>query len=386
MRHYHRVAAEINLDAIKDNFNAIKASLPSETKICGVIKADGYGHGAVPIAKKLNDIGVDAFAVASSSEAVLLRKNNVTKDILVLGFTSEEDYIDMVNHQVTQTVFRLDMARKLSDVALDMGRVAHVHILIDTGMGRIGFMPEEDSVVIIKEISQLPFIAIDGIFSHFARADEIDKEASDRQLEKFNWFTARLREEGINIEEMHMANSAGLIDMPKAHFDMVRVGIALYGLYPSEEVDQSVIDLTPALTLKSNVILVKEVPEGQPISYGGTYITDKVTRIATIPVGYGDGYPRALSSKGHVLIRGKRAPILGRVCMDQFMVDVTHIDGVANDDEVVLIGTMGEAHISVEEIAGIMGTINYEVVCQLGKRIPRVYLSEGKPVMSIDYF
>ncbi len=386
MRHYQRVVAEIDLDAIEHNYREIRNYLPAQSKICAVIKADGYGHGAVPIAKKLNELGADAFAVAASSEAVILRKNGIDKTILVLGYTSEDDYFDMVNYNITQTVFRLDMARKLSDVALEMGKVAQVHILMDTGMGRIGFIPDESSLKMIKEISDLPFISVEGIFSHFARADEMDKGPSDLQQEKFEEFTKHLKQEGVNIERMHLANSAGLIDIPKAHFDMVRVGIATYGLYPSEEVDKEILDLRPALTLKSNVILVKDVPEGSPISYGGTYVTKKHSVIATIPVGYGDGYPRSLSSKGHVLIRGKRAPILGRVCMDQFMVDVTEIQGVKEDDEVILIGASEDERITVEEIAAIMGTINYEVVCQLGKRIPRVYLEDGKPVMSIDYF
>ena len=386
MRHYQRVVAEIDLDAIKHNYQEIKKYLPVNSKVCGVIKADGYGHGSVPIAKTLNHLGIDAFAVAASSEAVILRKNAIDKTILVLGYTSEEDYMEMVQYGITQTVFRLDMAKKLSDIAMEMGLVAHVHILIDTGMGRIGFMPDETSVSIIKEICDLPFIAVDGLFSHFSRADEIDKEVSEGQIKTFNWFVTRLEEEGIAIKDLHLANSAGFIDLPHAHFDMVRVGIAMYGLYPSDEVNQTVVKLKPALSLKSNVILVKELPEGQSISYGGTFVTNKTMKIATIPVGYGDGYPRALSSKGSVLIRGKKAPILGRVCMDQFMVDVTDIEGVSNDDEVVLIGRSGDERISVEDIAAIMGTINYEVVCQLGKRIPRVYLSEGKPMMSIDYF
>ncbi len=386
MRHYHRVVAEIDLDAIKSNYKEIKAFLAPGTKICSVIKADGYGHGAVPIAKALNTLGVDAFAVASCSEAVILRKSDIKKTVLVLGYTSEEDYADMVNYSITQTVFRLDMARHLSDVAMALGRVAHVHILLDTGMGRIGFTPEEATVALIKEITTMPFISVDGIFTHFSRADETDKESSKVQLHKFTDFIDRLKAEDIHINNMHMSNSAGLIDLPTAHFDMVRVGIAMYGLYPSSEVNQEQVHLTPALTLKSNVILVKEVPVGQPISYGGTFVTERISTIATIPVGYGDGYPRALSSKGHVLIRGQRAPIVGRVCMDQFMVDVTDIEGVINGDEVVLIGNMGMDHISVEEIAQQMGTINYEVVCQLGKRIPRLYMSGGKPVMSIDYF
>ena len=241
MRHYQRVVAEIDLDAIESNYNEIKRYIPQGAKICGVIKADGYGHGAIPVAKKLNELGADAFAVASSSEAVILRKNGVDKDILVLGFTAEEDYMDMVNYGITQTVFRMDMAKKLSDVAMEMGRVAHVHVIVDTGMGRIGFLPDEETVQIVKNINNLPFISVDGIFSHFARADEREKGPSDLQYEKFNHFITRLGEEGVDVRDLHLANSAGLIDIPKAHFDMVSVGIAMYGLYPFQSAMAMVI-------------------------------------------------------------------------------------------------------------------------------------------------
>lgn len=386
MRHYQRVVAEISLEALHHNFTEIKNYIPEGTRLCSVIKADGYGHGAIPVARELSEAGVDAFAVAASQEAVALRKNGINCDILVLGYTGVDDYFDMVKHDVIQTVFRMDMAKALSEVALQMNKKARIHIKIDTGMGRIGYMPTEESVDIIEAISKLPMIEIDGFFTHFARADEMDKGPSDLQRERFNDFIQMLDERGVRYNSLHMSNSAGLIDIHEAYFNMVRAGIALYGLYPSVDVNKSAVDLHPVLSLKSNVILVKDVPEGYPISYGARYVTDKVTRIATIPVGYGDGYPRSLTNKGRVLIRGQEAPILGSVCMDQFMVDVTEIDGVSEGDEVVLIGSSGDMNISVEEIAEHMGTINYEVVCQLGKRIPRVYMKNGRPAFSIDYF
>lgn len=386
MRHYQRVVAEVNLENLLHNFKQIKSYISKGTKICSVIKADAYGHGSVPVAKTLNEAGVDAFAVAASQEAIALRKNGISCQVLVLGYTGVDDYFDMVKHDITQTVFRLDMAKSLSEVALQMQKKAHIHIKIDTGMGRIGFMPNDESARIIKEISELPMIQIDGFFTHFARADEKDKTASMKQLKLFREFMADLRASGIATNELHMSNSAGLIDIHEADFNMVRVGIAMYGLYPSEEVQKDALELRPVLSLKSNIILVKDLPEGYAISYGGRYVTSKTTRVATIPVGYGDGYPRSLSCIGRVLIRGQEAPILGSVCMDQFMVDVSDIEGVSEGDTAVLIGSSGNQHISVEEIAGHMGTINYEVVCQLGKRIPRVYVREGKPVYSIDYF
>lgn len=385
MRGYKRVVAEINLDAIENNYKAIRASLPDTTAFCAVVKADGYGHGALPIAKKLQSLGAEVFAVATVDEALALRENGVEKDILMLGYGEAWAYEAIICHGIIQAVYREEMAYELSAVAKTMGKPCRVHILMDTGMERLGFRAEPENVAVIKNICALPGLSVEGIFSHFARSDERDKAPSRRQQERFDTFVAELHKEGLHFDCHHFSNSGGCMDIPDARYDMVRIGIALYGLYPSEAVTRA-IALTPALSLKSRVVLTKTVPEGRPISYGGTYITTRDSRIATIPVGYGDGYPRALSSRGHVLIRGRRAPIVGRVCMDQFMVDVTDIPDVVEGDEVILIGTMGQGQITVEDIAAIMGTINYEVVCQLGKRIPRVYMSHNRPVASIDYF
>lgn len=386
MRHYERVMAEVDLGAIEHNYREIRRNIDDDVSICGVIKADGYGHGALPVAKYLNELGVESFAVAASHEAVALRKQGIKGEILVLGFTAKEDYPDLIRYNVTQTIFREDMAVTLSEVAMSMGQKAKIHIKIDTGMGRIGFTPEECNLDVVERISRLPLLILDGIFSHFSKADERDKEYSVAQLDRYLAFTQALKDRGVVANKYHLSNSAGLIDLKKAHFDMVRVGIALYGLYPSDEVSKELYHLKPVLSLKSNVIMVKEVAPGTSISYGGTYITKAPTIVATIPVGYGDGYPRALSSKGHVLIRGVRCPIIGRVCMDQFMVDATGVKEVEVGDTVTLIGQDGNEFISVEEIALHMDTINYEVVCQLGKRIPRVYLKDQKPAFSIDYF
>lgn len=385
MRHYHRVYAEISLDNIVENFNVIKERIHHK-KVCAVIKADGYGHGAVPIAKELEFQGIDQFAVAVSHEAVMLRRYGIKTPILVLGYTSFENYEDLIKYDITQTVFKLEMAREISEVATRLQKPAKIHLKIDTGMGRIGFLANNETIDSIKTISQLPFIHLEGIFTHFAKADEADLSYTHQQLEAFNHMIEKLTHQDIHFEVIHASNSAGMMEVEGAHFDMVRVGIAMFGLYPSHEVRKSQLLLKPALTLHSNIIMLKEVGAGSHISYGGTYVTTRPTKVATIPVGYGDGYSRQLSSKGRVIIRGQYAPIIGRVCMDQFMVDVTDIPEVEDSDDVILIGEEGQARITVEEIAEIMETINYEVVCLLSKRIPRVYLKANQPVYSVDYF
>ncbi len=374
MKPYFRVVAEVSLDAIEHNYNEFRKAMKNDVKLCAVIKADAYGHGALPIGLKLQELGADCFAVATLDEAMELRMNGLNKPIIIFGFTPKQNMKAVIEHHLIQTIFNLEMAKDLSSVARELKIQAHVHINIDTGMNRIGFSPNNDSIAKIKEIHSLTNIQIDGIFSHFARADEVDKSTSNQQKKRYEDFLNQLEELGIDSNLRHMSNSAGLIDVSDAKYDMVRVGIAMYGLYPSDEVDKEQIRLQPTLTLKSHVVQVKNIDAGQPISYGGTYVTNKESKIATIPIGYGDGYPRLLSNKGEVLIAGVKAPIRGRVCMDLFMVDVTHIPNVKEGDEVVLIGSQGKETIAVEDIARIMGTINYEVVCQLGKRIPRSYV------------
>jgi alanine racemase len=278
------------------------------------------------------------------------------------------------------------MAKGISEKAVEMKKRAKIHIKVDTGMGRIGFALTEDSIKEVLAISQLPNIEVEGIFTHFSKADEVDKTYTYEQISKFDEFVKKLELKGLHIKYKHAANSAGIIEYSEAHYNIVRAGIALYGLYPSQEVSTNKIKLKPALSLISQVIFTKTVEKGTKISYGGIYTTKERSVIATVPVGYGDGFPRALSSKGRVLIRGQYAKIVGRVCMDQFMVDVTHIEGVCEGDEAVLIGKQGDNQITVEEIADIAGTINYEIVCQLGKRIPRVYYKDDEYMYATDYY
>lgn len=378
MNQYYRVHAVIDLDAICHNINEVKRVIGPEVKVMPVIKADGYGHGAVPIAKELNKIGVDAFAVAILEEGITLRNHGIKQPIVILGYTSEYQYSSLIQYEIEPTVFCYEMAESLSKIASALGKDAKVHIKLDTGMNRIGFKPTKESLEIVKKISELPNIKIEGIFTHFACADEADKTSASKQKAEFDKFIGWLLEEGIDIPVKHVSNSAAIIDMDSWRMDMVRSGIITYGLYPSEEVAKNVLDLRPAMELKTHIVHVKEIEAGEGISYNHTFVTKRKTKVATIPVGYADGYPRALSSKGRVLIRGQYAPIIGRICMDQFMVDVTDIEGVSVMDDVTLIGTDGEHQIPVEEIANITGTINYEIVCDISKRVPRVYIRNGE--------
>lgn len=385
MNEYYRVEAKINLDAICNNIDEVRKNINTHTKIMAVIKADGYGHGAVALAKALGD-KVDAYGIAIIEEGIELRNAGFDKPILILGFTPYQLYDEVVKYNITQTVFHYDMAKRLSDVAVSQGKQAKIHIKLDTGMSRIGFKDNEESIQVIKEISKLPNIYIDGLFTHFACADEADKTSARKQFRRYLAFADQLEKEGIDIPVKHVSNSASIIDLPEANLDMVRSGISTYGMYPSDEVNKSKLLLQPALSLTSNVIYVKQVPAGTGISYNSTFVTSRDSIIATIPVGYGDGYPRQLSSKGRVLIHGKSAPIVGRVCMDQFMVDVTDIPDVVEGDIVTLIGKDGNEYITTEEVANMAGSFNYELVCDIGKRVPRVYYKDGKKVGTADYY
>lgn len=385
MNEYYRVEARINLDAICNNIDEVRRNINDNTKIMAVIKADGYGHGAVALATALKD-KVDAYGIAIIEEGIELRLAGFEKPILILGFTPHQQYEDLLKYDISQTVFQYDMAKRLSDIAVSLGKQAKIHIKIDTGMTRIGFKDTVESIQIIKEISKLPNLIIEGLFTHFACADESDKTSVRKQLSRFLVFADKLEKEGIHIPVKHVSNSASIIDLPEANLDMVRSGIVTYGMYPSDEVNKNSLMLQPALTLKSNVVYVKEVEAGTGISYNSTYITEHDSVIATIPVGYADGYPRQLSSKGRVIIHGKSAPIVGRVCMDQFMVDVTNIPDVKEGDMVTLIGRDGDESISIEEVANLVGSFNYELVCDIGKRVPRVYYKEGKKVGTADYY
>ena len=378
MNQYYRVHAVIDLDAICHNIREVKRVVGEGVKVMPVIKADGYGHGAVPIAKELNKIGVDAFAVAILEEGITLRNNGIRQPILILGYTSEYQYSSLIQYEIEPTVFCYEMAESLSKIAQALGKDAKIHIKLDTGMNRIGFKPTKESVDIIEKIAKLPNIKIQGIFTHFACADEADKTETYEQERKYDQFITWLEERDIYIPIKHVSNSASIIDLDGFRKDMVRSGIITYGLYPSEEVSKDVLDLRPAMELKTHIVYIKEVEAGEGISYNHTYVTDKKTKIATIPVGYADGYPRSLSSKGKVLIRGQYAPIIGRICMDQFMVDVTGI-------EVTLVGHDGNKMLTVEEVANEAGSFNYEFVCGIGKRVPRVYIRNGE-MKEAEYF
>ena len=381
---YYRVYASVNLDNIYANMKELKENTANGTQMVAVIKTDGYGHGAVPVAKTIDDL-VAAYAVATIDEALNLRRHNIDKPIYILGFIYAHRMKDAILNDVRMTVYDVEMAKQISKEASQMNKNAYVHIKIDTGMSRIGFATTDEAVADICEIAKLPNIVMEGIFTHFAASDSADKKAATMQLESFNSFNEKLASNGIDIKIKHCSNSAGIIDMPMANMNEVRAGIALYGMYPSDEVNKKAVMLRPALELKSHVIFVKDVPAGVGVSYGSTFITDKPMKIATIPLGYGDGYPRNLSNKGYVLIKGVKCRILGRVCMDQFMVDVTGLD-VKEGDVVTLVGRDGDERISVEELAELAETFNYEFVCNIGKRIPRVYYQDGKVICMKDYF
>lgn len=382
---YYRVYAEINLDAIVKNVDNLMALTKENTGALAVVKADGYGHGDVAVAKAVAQ-KVTGYAVATLDEAVNLRENGVKKPILVLGYVDPYEFDILVSHEITATVFDVETAQLLADAARVQKKQAHCHIKVDTGMRRIGLEPDENGIAIVRQITALKELSADGIFTHFAASDETDKTSAEHQFKLFTDFTGRLEKEGIHFTYRHCANSAAVIDMPQVDLDMVRLGIAMYGMYPSDEVKKEKVELFPALDLKSHITMVKEIPAGEKVSYGGTFTTTRTTKLATVSVGYGDGYPRALSSKGYVLVRGQKAPIVGRVCMDQMMVDVTDIENVTRADIVTLIGKDGDAEITVEEIAALAGTFNYEFVCDLGKRIPRSYYLNGEYIGTHDCF
>lgn len=383
MKNYPRVHADIDLDSVCHNMEEMRRLIHPHTKLMAVIKTDGYGHGAVPIARELEPLDyVYGYAVAAEEEGLALRTAGIKKPILILGYTFPEQYEALLQAQITPAVFTLEAAELLSETAGRLHVTARIHIKLDTGMGRVGFLVSEESADLIARIAKLPHIIMEGMFTHFARADERDKTSANRQLAEFLRMGEMLEERGVHIPLKHCSNSAGILDLPEANLDLVRAGITLYGLHPSEEVHLERMDMRPVLSLKSRVAHVKTLPAGYGISYGSTYVTREERRIATIPVGYGDGYARGLSNKGDVLIRGRRAPICGRVCMDQFMVDVTDIPGVCVGDEVTLVGADGKDHITLEELGEKSGRFNYEFACDLGKRIPRVFYRGGRRIAS----
>lgn len=375
METYLRTWCEIDLDAILQNISGIRQKAQDGVKVMAVIKADGYGHGAVEIARYIHQ-DVDYFGVATIEEAVELRENQIDEPILILGYTSPSLYALNIKYDVDQTIYSLETAGRISAEAVRQNKTARIHIALDTGMTRIGISPDEKGMEMVRKIRELPNLEITGLFSHFSCADMTDKTYTEQQMERFDAFVEMLENQQIHIPIRHICNSAGIMEFDHHRYDMVRAGIILYGLYPSDEVDKNSLALTPAMSWKSHVVNIMEPELNRGVSYGATYITDHPCRIATVSIGYADGYPRSLSNKGWMLIRGKKAPILGRVCMDQTMVDITDIPDVEMEDVVTLIGKDGEEQIFVEDMANLSGSFNYEFICDVGQRVKRVY--QGK--------
>ena len=387
MKPYLRVCAEINLNAAAYNLNSMKENLEDGTRMIAVVKTDGYGHGAIPIARMAEAYDyLWGFATATVEEALQLRQAGIRKPVLILGFTFPDACEEIVRQEIRPTVFTMAAAEQLSREAVRQGRTVSIHIKVDTGMSRIGLKDDREGAELVREISLLPNVELEGLYTHFARADERDKGPAREQLARFQAFAELLKDRGVKIRMHHCSNSAGIIDLKDANMDAVRAGISIYGLYPSEDVNRLAVPVIPVMTLKSHVVYVKEIGPGTSVSYGGTFTAEKPMRIATVPVGYGDGYPRSLSNKGKVIIRGRQASILGRICMDQFMVDVTDIPEARPGDLVTLIGTDGGNGITMEDLGGLSGRFNYELACDIGKRVPRRFWKDGRVVAEQDYF
>ncbi|WAM37033.1 alanine racemase [Caldicellulosiruptor acetigenus] len=382
---YNRVWAEIDLDNLVYNLENIKKKILPQTHIMAVVKADAYGHGAVEISRVLVKNGVSMLAVAIIDEALQLRHFNFDVPILILGFTPFELSEQVVENEISQTVYTYEQAYYLSQAAQKIGKKAKIHIKVDTGMGRIGFLCCNESIQTVLNIAKLPNIELEGIFSHFSSADDPDSDHfTHEQFMKFENFVKELNKNGVYFKYKHIANSSAAIRFPQYQLDVVRLGLILYGLYPSSSLKEH-LSIKPVMSVKARVINVKEVPEGFPISYNRRYITTRKSKIATIPIGYADGFTRVGSSQRHVLIKGEFAKVVGSICMDQCMVDVTDIEDVKIGDEVVIIGRQGKNEILADHLAEQIGTINYEVVCSFSKRIPRVYIKDGRVVKILNY-
>ena len=375
---YFRTHVEIDLDNLEYNYEQTRALLPEDVKLLGVIKANAYGHGAVETGRFL-DGKCDFFGVACVDEALELKRAGIKTPILVLGYVSPNEYEDVVKHEIRIPIFSLDDARALSDEAKKQNKKTPYHFCIDTGMSRIGFQVSEETADVCKEITALDYIKAEGLFSHFATADEHDLTKALRQQKLFCDFVKMLKDREIEIPIKHINNSAGIMNFGDK-FDMCRMGIITYGLYPSHEVDKCLLSIKPVMTWKASISHVKTLPAGREISYGGTYTTTKDTVVATVPAGYADGYPRCLSNIGRVLVNGKFARILGRVCMDQFMIDVTDIPDVHTGSEVVLVGKQGDYELSMEEVSEAAHSFNYELPCRVAERVPRVYIKNNEIV------
>ncbi len=380
------VWAEVNLKAIAHNVRELRRITRPEARLMAVVKADAYGHGVKEVSRYALENGADALGVARLNEGIELRKAGFDVPILIFGYTPPALALKLMEFNLTQTIWSQQTAKALSQAAVSFGRKIKVHLKVDTGMGRLGLLPDcyrlsasdrnskTKASYDVQTLASLPGLALEGIYTHFSTADSSDKSFAKEQFKIFTEFLDVLNRDGIHVPVRHAANSAAIIDLPETHLDMVRAGISIYGLYPSDEVDKHRIALAPAMTLKARVVHLKKVPAGFKVSYGFTYITERPTTIASVPVGYADGYNRRLSSRGHMLVRGQRAPILGRVCMDQTMLDVGHIPDIKIEDEVVIFGHQDGAVISADEVASTLSTINYEIVSSLTARVPKVYL------------
>ena len=376
-----RVRAEINLDALLHNMNEMHKMLNPDTQMAAVIKTDAYGHGALGIAEAIENLPyLWGYAVATAEEAEKLILDGRKKPVLILGISFADQFEKIINYGIHPAVCDLETAQKLSEIAVSKDKICKVHVKIDTGMSRIGLQVNEETAQIIEEISKMPNIEVEGIFTHFARADEEDKSAAQAQIELFLKMIDLVEKRGIHIPIKHCSNSAGIVELPQANMNMVRAGITMYGLWPSEEVNKNRISLMPVMSIKSHISFVKTLEPGRSISYGGIYVTESEKKIATVPIGYGDGYARSLSNKGYVLIHGRKAPICGRVCMDQFMVDVTEIPEVKAGDTVTILGKNGDLEITMEELGELSGRFNYEFACLITPRVPRVCYRNGKPI------
>lgn len=370
------VWAEIDLQAVAKNMREIRRVTAATAGVMAVVKANAYGHGAVEVSRAALENGADWLGVARVAEGVDLRKAGIEAPVLILGYITPEQCDEVVNNRLTQAVYNREMGLNLAEAAARTGTKARIHLKVDTGMGRLGWTGASRVVQDSLELARNPNFEIDGIFTHFAAADAADKSYTLQQFQKFMEIIDKLRQNGLEFPLRHAANSAAIMELPATHLDLVRAGIIIYGLYPSDEVDHSRIALSPVMSVKARVAYIKEVPAGFQVSYGCTYKAECDSVIATIPLGYADGYSRLLSSKGEVLLKGQRAPVVGRVCMDQIMVEAGAVSGIKMGDEAVIIGRQGQREISADEIAAHIGTINYEVTCMVSHRVPRIYLNK----------
>jgi len=376
---------EVNLDNLAHNYTEIRRIVRKETEIMPVIKANGYGHGAIELAKLYTTLGVNRLAVSLLNEAIELRRAGIDKPILILNFTPDYQMIEVAANDLTQAIYRYEDAVALSEAAKEMDKKLKIHIKLDTGMSRIGFLPSEDSLDNILKISQLPNLEIEGIFTHFAKSDEADKSFTRLQFDRFMRMVEALENKGLVIPLKHISNSSAIIDLPEYNLDIVRPGIILYGYYPSDEVKKERIDIKPAMTLRTVISNIKTLPAETGISYNHVYTTPAEARIATVPIGYADGYPRTLTGKGQVFVAGRRVTIEPRICMDQMMFDATGLGDVKVGDEAIYFGYRNKDWPSVDEVAKTFGTINYEIICMMGRRLPRVYIKDGRVIKTLDY-